>query len=163
PTMALSGEDCVGDVAFHASPAVTRLGGSADQINLRGNIDGSGWMISLRQEKSPDAESSDETVSPLTWAVCRDGKTLSLAFAAVQRSMNGENASENESLCDGRVNFMPENDLESCGEVLEKNNRERFAFLLGELLVYLDDSARDLERRAICQLVQRGNRQILPF
>jgi len=83
PTMALSGEDCVGDVAFHASPAVTRLGGSADQINLRGNIDGSGWMISLRQEKSPDTESADETVSPVTWAVCRDGKTLSLGFAPV--------------------------------------------------------------------------------
>lgn len=79
PTMALSGEDCVSDVAFHASPAITRLGGSADQINLRGNIDGSGWMISLRPENSPDSQ--NETTSPLSWALCRDGKTLSLGFA----------------------------------------------------------------------------------
>ena len=83
PMMALSAQDCVSDVAFHASPAITRLGGSADQINFRGNIDGSGWTISLRPERSPDSENANETASPLTWAVCRDGKTLSLGFAPV--------------------------------------------------------------------------------
>ena len=76
PTMALSGSDCVGDVAFHASPAITRLGGSVNQINLRGSLLGSGWTISLRQEKVLDSENAD-----LTFPLCHDGKTLSLGLA----------------------------------------------------------------------------------
>jgi len=81
PTMALSSEDCVSDVAFHASPAVGRLAGSVNQIGLRGNINGSGWTISLRNEPSIDGENGDENLSPLTFAVCRDGKTLTLGLA----------------------------------------------------------------------------------
>jgi hypothetical protein len=74
--MALTSEDCVSDVAFHASPAVARVSGSVDQINLRGNLTGSGWTISLRQEKLLDSENAD-----LVFPLCRDGKTLSLGLA----------------------------------------------------------------------------------
>ncbi|HKP04166.1 MAG TPA: hypothetical protein VJU77_12505 [Chthoniobacterales bacterium] len=80
PTMALSGEDCVNDVAFHASPAINRLGLSVNQINLRGGIFEAGWRISLRQENSLDSESAEQAVSPLTFPLCRDGKTLSLGL-----------------------------------------------------------------------------------
>ena len=76
PIMALSSEDCVGDVAFHASPAVARVSGSVDQINLRGNLTGLGWTISLRQENLLDSETAD-----LIFPLCRDGKTLSLGLA----------------------------------------------------------------------------------
>jgi hypothetical protein len=74
--MALTTEDCVSDVAFHTSPAVTRVSGSVDQINLRGSLTGSGWTISLRQEKLLDSENAD-----LIFPLCRDGKTLSLGLA----------------------------------------------------------------------------------
>jgi hypothetical protein len=80
PTMALSGGDCVNDVAFHASPAITRLGLSVNQINLRGNVFEARWTISLRQEKSFDPENADGNISPLTFDLCRDGKTLSLGL-----------------------------------------------------------------------------------
>ncbi|HZE13267.1 MAG TPA: hypothetical protein VE086_05890 [Chthoniobacterales bacterium] len=76
PVMALTSEDCVSDVAFHTSPAVARVSGSVDQINLRGNLTGSGWTISLRQEKLLDSENAD-----LIFPLCRDGKTLSLGLA----------------------------------------------------------------------------------
>ena len=78
PTMSLAAEDCVGDLALFASPAVTRLAGSANQINLRGNLSGSGWTISLSQEKAPGSEDKDPVISPRTFRLCRDGKTLSL-------------------------------------------------------------------------------------
>jgi len=75
PIMALSSEDCVGDVAFHASPAVARMSGLVNQINLRGNLTGSGWTIYLHQEKVLDSENAD-----LIFPLCRDGKTLSLGL-----------------------------------------------------------------------------------
>jgi hypothetical protein len=77
PTMSLAAEDCVSDLSLFASPAVTRLAGSVNQINLRGNLSGSGWTISLSQEKSPGLEDNDAVISPRTFRLCRDGKTLS--------------------------------------------------------------------------------------
>jgi autotransporter translocation and assembly factor TamB len=78
PTMSLAAEDCVGDLSLFASPAVTRLSGSVNQIDVRGNLSGSGWTISLSQEKAPGSENNDAVISPRTFRLCRDGKTLSL-------------------------------------------------------------------------------------
>jgi hypothetical protein len=78
PTMSLAAEDCVGDLSLFASPAVTRLAGSVNQISLRGNFFGSGWTISLSQATPPGSEQNDAVISPQTFRLCRDGKTLSL-------------------------------------------------------------------------------------
>lgn len=72
-TMALSADDCVNDVTFYASPSVARLSGSVNEIGLRGSLLGSAWTISL----------SNGTLVPQTFALCRDGKTLSLGLAPV--------------------------------------------------------------------------------
>jgi hypothetical protein len=72
--------DCVGAVAFYISPAAL-LSGSVPQINLSGNFSGSGWTISLSHERSGDEDKADATVSPQTFRLCRDGKTLSLGLA----------------------------------------------------------------------------------
>jgi hypothetical protein len=72
--------DCVSAVAFYISPAAF-LSGSVPQINLSGNFSGSGWTISLSHERSGDQDQADETVSPQTFRLCRDGKTLSLGLA----------------------------------------------------------------------------------
>ena len=60
------------------------------------------------------------------------------------------------------INFIPQDDLERRGQIFEPDDRERFAFLLRELLVHLHDRAADPERRAVRQFVQRGDRLIFP-
>ncbi len=80
PTLALSAEDCVDDISFFASPAVTRLSGSVNRINLRGNLWGP-WTISLAHENASDQENDGDEVSPRTFSLCRDGKTLSLGLS----------------------------------------------------------------------------------
>jgi hypothetical protein len=77
PTEALREDDCVGAVAFYASPAVTRLIGAINQIELEGKLSGAGWIISLSQEQ-PNRADNDPAVLPQTFPLCRDGKTLSL-------------------------------------------------------------------------------------
>jgi len=72
--MGLNAGDCVSGVAFYLSPAAL-LSGSVPQINLNGNFLGAGWTISLGRDKA------DGTVSPRTYPLCRDGKTLSLGLA----------------------------------------------------------------------------------
>ena len=72
--MGLNAGDCVSGVAFYLSPAAL-LSGSVPQINLNGNFLGAGWTISLGSDKA------DGAVSPRTYPLCRDGKTLSLGLA----------------------------------------------------------------------------------
>ena len=79
PTEALRPDDCVGAVAFYASPAVTRLVGAVNQIELEGKLSGAGWIISLGQEP-PNGDNNNEAVLPQTFPLCRDGKTLSLGL-----------------------------------------------------------------------------------
>ena len=81
PTLALSPDDCVSDVSFYASPAVTRLSGTVDQINLRGGLGSAVWTISLSHQHSSDSESGDEALAPRTFPLCRHGKTLSLGLS----------------------------------------------------------------------------------
>jgi hypothetical protein len=76
----LNPEDCVSAVAFYISPAAL-LAGSVPQINLRGNFSGSGWTMSLSHKRPDDQDQTDGTVSPQTFRLCRDGKTLSLGLA----------------------------------------------------------------------------------
>jgi hypothetical protein len=76
----LSPGDCVSAVAFYLSPAAL-LSGSVPQINFRGNFSGSGWTISLSHERSDDQDQPNEIVSPQTFRLCREGKTLSLGLA----------------------------------------------------------------------------------
>ena len=76
----LSPNDCVSAVAFYISPAAL-MSGSVPQINLAGNFSGAGWTISLTHERSGDQDKAHGTVSPQTFRLCRDGKTLSLGLA----------------------------------------------------------------------------------
>ncbi|HEX8897868.1 MAG TPA: hypothetical protein VF751_04160, partial [Chthoniobacterales bacterium] len=70
----LDASDCVSGVAFYLSPAAL-LSGSVAQVNLNGNFSGAGWTISLSRDEADDA------VSPRTYPLCREGKTLSLGLA----------------------------------------------------------------------------------
>jgi hypothetical protein len=81
PTLSLSPDDCVNSVAFYASPAVTRLVGTINRIELEGDATGAGWTISLRNLDPSNPEEANETLSRRTFPLCRDGKTLSLGLA----------------------------------------------------------------------------------
>jgi hypothetical protein len=81
PTLAVSPDDCVSAVAFYASPSVTRLVGSVNRIDLRGDATGAGWTISLSNQGPSDSEEANEAASKRTFLLCRDGKTLSLGLA----------------------------------------------------------------------------------
>jgi hypothetical protein len=79
PMMTLREDDCVGAVALYASPAVARLVGFVNQIELSGNLSGSGWQISLEQEP-PNPDNKEDYQIQQTFPLCRDGKLLSLGL-----------------------------------------------------------------------------------